>query len=348
MNNQRIIDINNSLYKVYLTCAGGGQSFFTKFMSVSGGSNTIIGGNIPYSRESLIDFCNQHIDKFTDEDTTRLIAIRSFLTGLKYTNVESSNILGIGVTATLHVDNQRANRTNQAWIVIHSYNFTIIINLEFYNNDRISQENILSEKIISTIYDIVHNQSLVSYINDDYKCTVESIYKRQFGIRSVNNNDKLVIFPGSWNPFHHGHQRIVDLAKDITHSNVYLELTIDNTDKGMFDYKEVYRRTHLVKYPMFVTHHPTFVQKAQYFSTYNKPIVFIVGEDTWQRILNPVYAGDINYLYNIFNEYQVQFIVFPRKGIVRQPSKLDELIINDPRLDDFNEDISSTTIRSAM
>lgn len=90
------------------------------------------------------------------------------------------------------------------------------------------------------------------------------------------------IFPGSFNPLHHGHRQIVEVAQSLLRRPVAFELSAVNVDKPPLDQEEIERRVAQFEKgdTVLLTCAPTFVAKAQLFPG----ATFIVGADTVLRI----------------------------------------------------------------
>lgn len=367
--------INISPIMLYLTCAGGGQSFFHQFMQYGGSSKTIIGGNIPYAKEAFDEFVEKPVDKYVSDKTALLLATQSFKKARTYrSDIDLNQLIGIGVTCSLATNNERAGRQNKAIIGFHSYNYSISVEIQFNQHDREQQEDLITSLIINMLLDIKSNCHVrqdwsiksIPGLNDVVKQDIHDSNKRGYQnelctiiIRYMSMSyfkvdqlklthsylNDLVVYPGSWNPLHEGHLDIINTTKQIVQVPVYLELSVDNADKGMLSYFEVFAR-HDRAINMIVTHAPTFVDKVNFFAKEGQRLIFVVGADTWLRIQDPKYAGDIDELYEIFKLNNVNFLVFARNGIeIKTNTKMDELLIESDIAWNFNKDISSTELR---
>lgn len=164
------------------------------------------------------------------------------------------------------------------------------------------------------------------------------------------NIPRLVIYPGSWNPFHSGHELILTHATEILGVKPVLELSTVNADKGRMSYDEITKRigNHL-EHEAIITEAPTFFQKAQFFSDPNQELIFVVGTDTWKRILDPKYAGPLPELKEHFIKHNVKFLVFHRHSEpMINDSILNDLIIQYVDSEIFDHRISSTAIRNGQ
>ncbi|MBO0699067.1 MAG: hypothetical protein J2P46_11785 [Zavarzinella sp.] len=99
-----------------------------------------------------------------------------------------------------------------------------------------------------------------------------------------------LVFPGSFNPLHHGHIRLAELAAGRLGPPVAFELSVANVDKPPLPPDEVHRR--LAQFrgrePVYVTRAPTFREKAALFPG----CVFVVGADTAARVVHPRFYGE--------------------------------------------------------
>lgn len=140
------------------------------------------------------------------------------------------------------------------------------------------------------------------------------------------------LVPGSFNPFHEGHQIMAKMStnSDEFQSSADYELSITNVDKPPLDLIEIEKRlrTFTGNCRVWLTNAPTFVEKAEIFCGGDPGSgnirIFAVGYDTALRICDPKYAGDIEQVCEVFQKNNIRFFVFGREqnGVYR--SGLDE------------------------
>lgn len=99
-----------------------------------------------------------------------------------------------------------------------------------------------------------------------------------------------VVFPGSFNPLHHGHTTLADVSAARLGQPVAYELSIANVDKPELSLDEVRRRVEQFRgrAQVLITRAPTFREKAALFPG----TVFVVGADTAARIVHPRFYDD--------------------------------------------------------
>ena len=348
--------INATHHKVYLALAGGGQSFAHNFMKFAGASNTIAGINLPYSHEALQSFAQVPIVKCVSAETSRLLAKRSFANCLA--SVSSPQYaIGIGLTCALATNNEREDRIHKIYATIHGFDYTCTQSLLFEQGATRKEEEELCCIILFNMLREYADTHAFEFILPEFKinfktCGFGAERIQHLQLSSDIGHDEantLVIMPGSFNPMHDGHQAMMALAHEITGHEPYAELSLLNVDKPSLDYFDAQQRfesMHNVK--RIVTMAATFKEKTQHLAQYNKTIIFVVGIDTWERLLSGQHGESVPDLCVYFAAMNVHFLVFGRNGKTTRDyySIMNTLLINDTRATNFDLNLSSTAIRA--
>ncbi len=131
-----------------------------------------------------------------------------------------------------------------------------------------------------------------------------------------------LVLSGSFNPVHTGHLGMAEVASQrFPDRPLTFELSIANPDKALLDIDVLLFRVSQFhgKYPITVTSHPLFIDKADLFPD----SIFIVGADTALRIVNPKYYGNLaaamtSTVANIIHKGCCRFLVVGRalEGLV--------------------------------
>lgn len=323
---------------IVLYVAGGGTQVLGELLRHGGASSIFLEGLVPYSQVAFERAAGK-VPNYCGGLAARRLAKRALMRSISLRG--KSGAMGIGVVASLaKAMPERKGRKHHFHMCIHTTTqqmvWSVVIEEELERN-RLNEEQKVADFVLERLYNFLYNElrsNSISLIEQTKVHTDAAAVSDDMATAYITNGHYCtsnmfpsdiqypVIFPGSYNPIHPGHMAIVQWASENLNRPIWLEISIDNVDKSSLDYLDLQHRqlaildAKLRGLPIegvMYTHRPKFLQKT---FLYNKPI-FLVGSDTYSRIVNQKYyesAEDMANTFEQFRMYGVKFYVFPRPG----------------------------------
>jgi hypothetical protein len=152
-----------------------------------------------------------------------------------------------------------------------------------------------------------------------------------------------LVFPGSFNPLHFGHEEIARAAETASGRRVFFEMTAQNADKAAIDTSELARR--LIQFrgrwPVLLSDEPRFIEKARQYGC-----DFVIGADTAHRLFDEKFLKRGETVSGIMAEFRMlrtRFWLAGRAGAAAVPENYRDLFVQLPG----RWEVSSTDIREA-
>ncbi len=357
--------LNATDFQIFAAITGGGQTFIGEYLRQSGGSKVFVGALVPYRQSVFDDFVKTKVDNYASEEAARKLAVAAYNTAVKY-GASKDKAVGLGAASSLAKDGERVGRKHGINIAVHTKDSTDVVMFSLHQGrTRSQEEDIAARLILEMLAEVLVPESekrampLFEDESFDYKNAgvIEHVQlvngERDTVMNNVNisrclsENEKVAIYPGSWNPFHDGHKAVIDMSKTILGVEPILELAVDNADKGQLDFIEIAKRSSLISdRPHILTRATTFVQKAHLFNQMfkDKLLVFVVGADTWVRLWEPKYGYAPEKVAEHMQACNAKFLVFPRSGISIS-NDYDRFRVIDNRLVNFDNPLNSSSLR---
>ena len=356
-----------------LATTGGGGELASWLLNHPGASASVIEVQVPYREEALAAYLGSAGPHRVTAQTARDMADRAFVRARRFTGVEEG-IVGVGVTAALATSRSRSGE-DRAYIALRLPQEYRLFDLHFEKGaaDRLAQEEGLSRFALAVLAEACGGGAISPPLPDYVKCSrhtlslqdplgllvtgdIELVEFRLDGVwaSEVERGSRL-LFPGSFNPLHEGHERLAVAAGRLSGRRPSLELSVENVDKPSLQRVDIEGRLAAMRgrFSVIMTRAPTFLQKARLFSGCH----FAIGYDTATRLLQgKYYEGGERGMVAALEEFRSREHCFWVAGRLQEGKYLALADIDVPAgfaalfaaipEEDFRVDISSSKLRS--
>lgn len=337
--------------------SGGGSLLLSELLTTPGASATVLDARVPYAAAAMEEILGRTPEQACSDGTARAMAMAAFQRArrLGAGNSAESRPFGLACTASL-ATSRRKRGTHRAHVAVQTEDATYSAHLTF-DASRDEEERFLLELLWHALAEsLALDLSVLAPANPMVAHTPAQQHWRDLILGeelaySTAPHDGGLLMPGAFNPMHHAHERMLEIAEQKTGRDGAYELSIVNVDKPFLDYTEIDTRLRQFKKPVWVTRLPTFIEKARHF----RGAHFVVGIDTLIRIVDPGYYGSLEARDRALAELAelgTRFVVFGRTletqflclSDVTLPSLFRKLCIEVTKTE-FDEPVSSTELR---
>ena len=315
-----------------ITLAGGGAIALARLLTVPGASKTVLAADVPYSAEALRSALLEEPDHAVTEDLAREMAALAYRRAVALGESCAGRPFGLAVTAALATDPPRRGN-DRAWIALRTAREVDMVHMCFdkAGGSRTQQEEDLADLILAVLAEACDGDAMdVARFGpgiERSKCAVadpiEDLLAGECRWLTLSADGRMVreggvaavLLSGSFNPLHAGHSRLLESAGAWCGGPGALELSIENADKPRLDRAGLMERLESIRgrHPVVITCAATFEEKARLFPG----VAFVVGVDTWVRVVDPAYYGGDEALaaaLAMFTELGTRFLVAGRQG----------------------------------
>lgn len=361
---------------------GGGNSLCNELLITPGASATVLEASVPYAESALADKLGGTPDQACSADTARALAMAAWQRARRLApDTAIGHLFGLGCTAAL-ATNRVKRGDHRAHLAIQTIDSTASLTVVFDKGaigmgDRAIEDaeiTALAMSLLDKVLDVSlqapgvrATSSTERHIEPAIPAWARLLSKTSFAecaepgsgasTKRLGKTDSVaprILFPGSFNPLHHGHVAMANHAAEALGHAVAFEICVDNVDKPALGYHDLKTRSsQFVEHTLWLTRLPTFIEKARQFPG----AVFMVGIDTLTRIgMARYYANEAN-MHLAFAEFArlgSRFLVFGRERngafITLTNSEVPEALrslCDEVHEEDFRMDLSSSELRNS-
>ena len=302
-----IREIHDAPQQGVLVVSGAGSQAVAWLLGVAGASRTLLEVVVPYGRKSMIDLLGFEPGQFVSEDTARSMARAAYRRGMRLRDNDLP-VVGVACTATIATDRPKRGE-HRAYVATwddtgwNSYS----LRLDKGRRDRAGEEEVVSRLLVQSLARTCGIESELSLglttadaiqvRQKDHPDPLEWLLSGEASTVTVTPDGRMVadepvlapLLPGSFNPLHHGHERLARTAGDVMGSEVVYEISVTNVDKPPLTGEEVRLRLDQFrgKARVVLTQAETYHKKSALFPG----CTFVIGWDTAVRLVDPRYYG---------------------------------------------------------
>lgn len=317
-----------------IAVTGAGAGCQNILAQVPGASQTLLECLMPYSNEALINFLGERPQQFASEDTALRMAARAWRRGRALAlerGVNPNHVIGLGLTAVVGT-NRRLRGAHRVFVAIRDATRLAVMSLQFEKgadgfsllgrdgelelSDELAVRMLLwaaglEPEPLSTGRAI--NPRIIAEVSMEFSANILCLPNGEVRSLDVLSPERHIIFSGSFNPFHSGHEEIAAEVQRYTSKQVVFAINTRHPVKGVLPREEIGKRLHQFRSlaPVAVlTQASLYLELAEALPGFG----LVLGADALARMLDPVYySGSVEDMCKRFKALDTHFFVASRE-----------------------------------
>ncbi len=344
--------LHASPHRIALVAAGGGCKQVGDCFASPGASKTFVDAAIPYSHAAMRTYLGGLVlESHASTAAARALAVRAHELAARHDDAE--NCTGVSIVAALPTTQPRRGQ-DRIHVIAHNRAQTRQWTLDLIKGSttRAEAERFADQLLRHAITSIVDEATAMPDFTPCGKLATDSapalVQAEPDSIAAA------LVFPGSFNPVHDGHQAMARIAGERYGADVVAELSVQNVDKPSLDHLTIRDRVAGANVigQVRLTKTAKFSEKAALFPGAR----FIIGADTAVRLDDTKYYDNSQrnreFAFDTIAMHGCRFVVFGRQigghfcdatAMALSP-KLSALCDFIPETE-FRSDISSSELR---
>ncbi len=353
---QKLIEKNATLH---IAVAGAGTDLLAELWKQPGSSAYLAAATLLQARQELEEYIGfKPDDGYCSKETAIDMAFTAYMKAVKVQANEKGNKAPIGIAATAAVASNRLPRGEQrAHIAIVAPNGVVVTHLLLEKQEgieaRLKHDQLITREVLDQLELLLDGGKRPTNLDAFDRLRHLPIFLPNGG-RRKGLPHKGAYFPANFNPIHEGHRLACREAETRIGMKVHFMIEACPPHKPAIPTPELLRRVAMLQLEndkharavAITVGEPNYIDKARARPGSH----FIAGADAIERILQPIWGYDVDYMLEEMDTLDTKFFVLGRH-IDGHLKTVDDLEIPTAfrhlfeHLDGFH-DISSTHLRA--